>query len=598
MRFASANSTRSFLKTAFSKLWWTPPTLAIVLLFLVFAPVYQYDFLYHDDWVQRLGTSFDCQSFPLAGFFDISGRPLGGAISCLGFSLVEFTEDARWVRLLTVVVIAGLLASVYGFLRREGMPGAVSALIAFGISVLPGCLALGYWLIAACVGYALLISTIAALLCQLASTGSMLTRSIALPTAVALEISACLCYQPGAMLFWVFAAISVAHSFTFDLKNLVRRLTPYMLVGVSAMIIYFAWFRWSGNAALLLQQDPSRGIMFTDMGGRIGWIVEEALPRALRLWFIDVNGLALPVAAGTAFLAAIIPFLIRRPGLKRAETKRRVVLASGLYIAVLLGLGLACIAPLLVTRFPLAAYRTLVPLSAFIFAMTISHVWLALPASASISRRIGPLALFAIAIIALYAHGALLRDMVLVAHAEFATYRQAISVAARLNPEQPVHVVVPPRLCYNFSNFTDEVHSLSSNHRDDIAPIVNVLRKEYGLAPVSVTSSIAGLPFDVGGRIVIDLTPLAQADVAAFTHVPFYPPGLTAGVRPAPPVFLRSVPTSDSFYISFDVIHYRDRYYGIPQTIGEARWQDADLDSLPCVFIGSTAEEVIAKLPR
>src|SRR5437762_4281086 len=99
-----------------------PLIMAIALLFLVYAPVYQYDFLYHDDWLLGTGRGFNCQNSPFTRWLAITGRALNDAVSCFDFGLITTVEDARGVRLLTVIVIGGLLATIYRFVRREGLP--------------------------------------------------------------------------------------------------------------------------------------------------------------------------------------------------------------------------------------------------------------------------------------------------------------------------------------------------------------------------------------------------------------------------------------------------------------------------------------------
>jgi hypothetical protein len=57
------------------------------------------------------------------------------------------------------------------------------------------------------------------------------------------------------------------------------------------------------------------------------------------------------------------------------------------------------------------------------------------------------------------------------------------------------------------------------------------------------------------------------------------------------PMLVQSIGTSN-------IVKFRGRYYGVPQSLGEVRWQDVDVATLPGVVVGNTANEVMGQLSR
>lgn len=49
---------------------------------------------------------------------------------------------------------------------------------------------------------------------------------------------------------------------------------------------------------------------------------------------------------------------------------------------------------------------------------------------------------------------------------------------------------------------------------------------------------------------------------------------------------------------TYNLVAYRDRIYGVPQSLGQVDWEGGQVGNLPGVVTGSTVEEVLARLPR
>lgn len=489
----------------------------VVLLFLVYSPVFQYVYLYHDDWVHHFGRPFDCSSFPAARRFVTLGRPVGGLITCSYFSLFRKIEDAREVRFVMVVLIAVLVAMIYKFLRQERIPSYLASFLAFGIGILPGTLTFGFYLGSSFILFSLLAASVAALGCQYTDDAKKVTRYAVLSVAILLEIMACLIYQTGAMLFWLFVAISAARNFDTDLSLMIRRLGRYIFVGATSMILYFIWYQLSGNLSELAVADPTRGRIFSHITITMRWFFTGALPRAADLWSVDDRGLAVPIVVGAISVATLVYFLVKRLYVAEGKITLGKIIVTILYIVLLTGFGAACFAPMLASEFRYEAFRTLVPLSAFILVMPLIHTWLAISPKRPNIRWLGSLSLLASAIIAIHANHVILRNMVLGSHAELETYRQILGGVVGSNSQQnPVHVIVPR--IGNHQN--DEINTFSSNFVEDIPFIVNTIRGDYGLPGVKITNSISGQKISISkNTIVIDLTPLANADIIKYAHV-------------------------------------------------------------------------------
>lgn len=509
-----------------------PLLLAAGLLYVVYSPVYQYSYLYHDDWQHRLGEPFRCDRFPMVDLFWRLGRPLGHEILCMSFSLFQGVDNARYVRLLLVTAIVCLFVGLYGFLRREGILPTIATFIAFGICVLPGCLVIGFWLGASFIIFGLLSATLAALFCQYATVGTAGPRQYgAVVIAISLLIASCLIYQIAAMFFWTLLAFSVPCSLRSGLRPTIRKIAFFLVAGLPALAAYYAWYRASGYLAALAALD-NRGRLAIDPTGTLLWFFQSALPRALRLWSVETAGLVVPLLTGLTFLATLVYFVTTWLGKSHSARSRSILAAD--YIVVLTGLGLACFAPMLVSTFRYEAYRTLLPLSAFIFGMIVIHGWLAIPPRILNTTTAGVVVMFLTVIVAVFAHGILLSNMVLLAHAEYAIYRNAISQAAPMNfvgrlspsetvqtgnPVKPLHIIVP--LSRNYQ--TDEINTLSSNFSGDIPPIVTAISQEYGAPHPDFSTSAPGERFLAGNQIIVDLTPLAISGLARFA-APAAPP--------------------------------------------------------------------------
>ena len=79
---------------------------AILALVFIFRPVYQYDYLYHDDWIHWSDALSErgCKESRTAERFNSLGRPIAYKILCATFSSIKTAKGTRRARLETVLV--------------------------------------------------------------------------------------------------------------------------------------------------------------------------------------------------------------------------------------------------------------------------------------------------------------------------------------------------------------------------------------------------------------------------------------------------------------------------------------------------------------
>lgn len=476
---------------------------AIVLLLLAVSPVLIYPYLYHDDWQYYAGQGFArCND----RWFYLLGRPLGNAFLCVQFNSFSGIDGAYLSRLETIIGVTLLLGIIYRFLRNENLPREFSAFVALGVVLLPGVLVTIFWLGAGFIAFSLLLSAYAALLCQRALRQDKKGNGfygLLLGAAVS-ELAAAYTYQTGAMMFLVLSAVVTMHVVKEGRRysDFWRSLLVYGGVFLVSNLVYFSWFKFS-IAEKLAKVDPERGTLFHNLISGMEWFAQEALPRALQLWFIDASANWASYFFGICFVVALVGFTLLR--LYRKERRQSALWIVG-YVAVIVLLGVGCFLPMIVSSFRLAVFRSLIPLSAFVFVMTSVQLFL-LGKERGYSVLWGRLGLGGMMIgIGLVSHNMLRDEMVVPRNAEIQELRRVMDDAKTAGRErEPVYVIVPAKVN---PWKTDEVGALSVSFPQDVFPIVNNIRNDMELPPVKVMHGFPGDKFDPTGKVVADLSGL------------------------------------------------------------------------------------------
>jgi rubredoxin len=477
------------------------------LLFAVTYPIFTYEYLFHDDWIHFSGTC------PMFDWFMRLGRPLGAAILCFQFSLFHQIGDAWIARGITFIGMASLLVAIYIFLRREHFPDNLSALVAFGCATLPGALVSAYWLGGGFIIFSLLASVFSVLLCQSAIKQEMkdIRFYCLILTAILAEIASALIYQTGTMMFLVFAAVATAGTLKKDDHLSSRQTLIYGGIFTAANLSYFLFFKYF-LANELARTNPERGIFFNELGSGFVWFTQTALPRAIRLWFVEMsaNWSWMPSIIGLIFITSLGLYIF---SLCYKKFSRRIILRSVLYVIIIILLGIGCLLPVLASGFRANVFRSLTPLSSFIFSMTCIQLWFALPEKKSQIQKSNYLIVPIMMLIAFSSHNVLLNKMILPKSAEVRYLRNTMQTAKTSGRGNlPVHVIIP---LVKESWKTDEIGYLTASfyYFGDVQAMIGYIRDELELPNTNVTYSMTGADFNPEGKVIADFSVLANSGI-------------------------------------------------------------------------------------
>ena len=181
------------------------------------------------------------------GLYVSGGRPLGGVMSKIAFSLVGDIDELRWLRLVGIIGIVMLAILMHRALLWQGLSDRSSVLIAIFVCVLPPFQVYASWATLFVAPYAALLAGTASLI-TFRSTDSYGKRRARLwMAAVMLLSTATLIHQSAAMFFWVFAAIPILFGGE-PRRRLIRASAFHLGIATLAAVIAYAAFRigiWS-----------------------------------------------------------------------------------------------------------------------------------------------------------------------------------------------------------------------------------------------------------------------------------------------------------------------------------------------------------------
>lgn len=276
------------------------------------------------------------------------GRPVAAAVDAVAFSFVDSVAGMRWLRVISVVGLVLLACLLFKVLERAGMNRVLAWSSALIVVSLPCFQAVTAWSILFFVPFVAAVAGGAALVTEREAAthrGRVLLWRLCLP---ALVILLCLsAYQPAAMWYWVFAAIT----------PLCRRSTSQHLVRLGMLHLLVV-----GSASLLSLGVLKLGVAYAGTTGsrselasspfeKLAWFVQEPLRRAfdpLGVPSTDSN-VGRSIALGV-LVAGLAYFQARRLGQARVR------------IAVLASLVLLSVLPNLVVAENWASARTLIAL--------------------------------------------------------------------------------------------------------------------------------------------------------------------------------------------------------------------------------------------
>ena len=632
-----------------SKRSWAGVIVLAVAVMCVYWPVLSHQYLYYDDWIVFSGHGSSCAHSPMYEWSWMSGRILDAYSLCGLFDVFDKTADAWRGRLIVIGAIIAFAVLQWFYFRAAGVDWLAAVCFALGTSLLPGMLVLGYWLTAGSIVFALIASVTAALLTQTAvsSGGKVAKKAALIAGACGFQVVALLIYQTHGMYFWTLTAVMLAIEIRNGVRAIVRPLAIYIFVGFVPMVGYYIWFtRISGYAEVLKRHDPLRGTMFTDLSGKARGLLEWVLPRAASLWFID-----LPNSLGTIILAAwsicVILHLVQLLRHYRQQEDRRSAKLFLLYPVILASLGLLSFSPMLVTAYGTLTYRSMIPLSAFLFVIGAIHLGVVARIETwPVMVRIGLATCFGLGVSSL-ASSSLMSRMVLPAAAEYSFVRNSMTEVAHLEPAPRKAQAVVPLVRQQL--LTDEFGGPSSRSGQVLAPMVQIMASEKGLQLGTVPFSLPGEPFEKEGILVLDFAQLSKsgmwgavsaggagdsqphvllnrgdyvlseyrgriyalpnsAGLVTEASSAILMPGVISG-RTINDVLSQLPPGSDSasqpqflrFHEDRSLVAFRGHFYAVPVKLGKlslSDWSSGKVDELPGVIIGPTLGEVISRISQ
>jgi hypothetical protein len=207
-----------------------------------------------------------------------NGRPIQGMALDASLSALRDVNDLRWLRLLTVGLLAAVAVVLFRQLRKAGWSGAESAAIALGIALLPGAQIIVGWAISWPLALALLFAVLGFVIAeaQLQRTGPM--RIAALAAAAFLYFLAALTYQSNALFVLVpIAALLLVRGENERLGH-VRWTAAHLAILVSSLAAAYLFFTEGvAPAASRMQLEP-------DLLLKLWWFVRQPLVNSLALF--------------------------------------------------------------------------------------------------------------------------------------------------------------------------------------------------------------------------------------------------------------------------------------------------------------------------
>jgi hypothetical protein len=224
-----------------------------------------------NDWYSTLLTTTNLQ-----------GRPLDGLLLGAVLPLMKTVSDFAYLRFVALLGVAGVSLCAYSLLVRFGWQRAHAALLSVIFTTIPAFQVLVSWSIASLYIFPA-IGAYFAVWFGLKGLNEDLKRPAKIGYVCAAVISLFLAlslYQPTAMFYWLFVAITIFNDSAFTRETVKRAILMMVIFGL-ASALDLAYFEGAktilGTASLL----PQRSHLVTDVGNKLQWFVSEPLKEAL-----------------------------------------------------------------------------------------------------------------------------------------------------------------------------------------------------------------------------------------------------------------------------------------------------------------------------
>lgn len=470
-----------------------PIALIVLIVFLVYAPVYSYSYFLNDDYKLAAAplTGFHCHSLNYWSWNLSLGRPLANYAQCASMGMVAMTGNFQIARVISVAVIATIACLFFLYFIACGMGINWAFLIGASGAILPGMLYSATLIAAVQILWGLFFGIIAATCFVISARAAHrpLAKAGLHGLAFACSCISIFLYQISFMIIVALLVLpAISNTWRKDERlRLVITAGIYLTVAVAA---FLAWYKLSGRYDRIA--NTPYGQHPIDYMTRAWWYINEVIPRAMGLWFINTPRWLAWI------LYTILIALMLYPRLTHEESRQKIGFVYADWGMRLLAISMApvlCYAPVIISANDQVLFRTMIPLSILILLITYSMIeryWAQILAKINglklsmMALALSPLALYAswlITVIDVYPHASELNYMV----------RTAQAAATTGNCTEHVHFI-QPRTLYTPTNDrlrTDEFYRIATSFGDEFYP--SIARVVYNLAggeaPITVSSS-------------------------------------------------------------------------------------------------------------
>jgi hypothetical protein len=209
------------------------------------------------------------------------GRPLMGLTQLVLFPMAGRADHLGWLRAINLASLCVLAGAIYFTFQGAGFASLLAAAFSLGIAALPCFQICTAWAAMVAIPLAAVIAGVAASvplsLARDWQDGSHMFRYC---VAFLLLLASLLVYQPAAMFFWVYVAISLL-TMRQGIGTIFHRFSRCLAVFTGSIIVGFFIFKL--GTACYGASDPERAGLTRDVLGKAAWFIRLPLRNALNL---------------------------------------------------------------------------------------------------------------------------------------------------------------------------------------------------------------------------------------------------------------------------------------------------------------------------
>ncbi|HEY9679664.1 MAG TPA: hypothetical protein V6C76_16795 [Drouetiella sp.] len=239
----------------------------------------------------------------------VQGRPMMAVLFTAGFTPMTGIDDLKFLRLFSILSIAGLAFTTYRTMIGAKFSKTASACVSLAMCLMPAFQVYVSWCATAFYATGCLVAGLALHLAERAYIQEQLSKKVRLAVAsIATLLVATLIFQPGAMYYWVYAAILMFKPNT-SLSDICKRFAWYSGLCVIALAMGFGMCSWGRNAFSEEMALPNQRTHLTHhLKEKIVWFFTQPLNACLSFSDLFPDGKA-AIATAVALIAGVAAYL-------------------------------------------------------------------------------------------------------------------------------------------------------------------------------------------------------------------------------------------------------------------------------------------------